>query len=199
MPKLATGRRRACRPAAAPVWAEALADLPPSIYPKTRASSASPTLPLSAAYAPAARPNCRGHLRIGYQITEGQLQGQVEIAYQTDTTQLLVTVLWAGRIDAFSRRVLTGMLHAAADEGHPIRIHVFAAAACKLFQHTLHGLARRAGYATWAAVPDDLMAEADAGIEPSHDELLAAIDELNKAAHARPRGIVMERLTPIVL
>ena len=107
-------------------------------------------------------------------------------------TQLLVTILWSGRIDDFSRRVLTGALRAAADEGHPIRIHVFAADACKLFQHTLHGLARRAGYATWAAVPDDLMAEADAGIEPSHDELLAAIDELRKAAHARPRVIVTE-------
>ena len=106
--------------------------------------------------------------------------------------QLLVTILWAGRIDDFSRRVLTDALRAAADEGNPIRLNVFAAAACKLFQHTLHGLARRAGYATWAAMPDDLMAEAGIGAEPWCDELLAAIDELNKAAHARPGVIVTE-------
>ena len=107
--------------------------------------------------------------------------------------QLLVTVLWAGRIDAFSRRVLTGMLHAAVDEGHPIRIHVFAAAARELFRHTLHGLARRAGYATWAAMPDDLMAEADAGVGHWQDDLLTAIDELSKATHIRPRVIVTDR------
>ena len=37
------------------------------------------------------------------------------------------------------------------------------------------------------------MAEAEVGVEPRHDELLAAIDELSEAAHARPRVVVMER------
>ena len=193
MPKLATGRRRACRPAAVPVRPETLAaQPPPSIHPKTRASSPSPNLPLSAAYAAPARPNCRGHLRIGYQITEEQLRGEVEIAYRTDTTQLLVTVLWAGRIDAFSRRVLTEALRAAADDSHPVRIHTFAAAARELFQHTLQTLARRAGYATWAGMPDDLIAEADSGAEPWCHELLTAIDELSRDTHVRPRVVVTD-------
>ncbi len=42
---------------------------------------------------------------------------------------MTTTILWAGHIDDFSRRVLTTALRVAADEGHPIRIHVFAAAA----------------------------------------------------------------------
>ena len=198
---MATGRRRACRPAAAPVWAEALADLPPSIYPKTRASSPSPNLPLSAAYAAPARPNCRGHLRIGYQITEGQLRGEVEIAYRTDTTQLLVTVLWSGRIDDFSRQVLTDALRDAADAGHPVRIHAFAAAARELFRHTSQTLAphaggrgcrRRARYPARDGPPDALISEASAGTESLHDELLTAIDELSKDSHLRPRVVVTE-------
>ena len=181
-------------PAAAPAYSEApAAHLAPSIHPKTRASSASPTLPRSAAYAPAARPDCRGHIRIGYQITEGQLRGEVEIAYETDTTQLLVTVLWAGRIDDLSRRVLADVLHVAADEGHPVRIHAFAAAAHELFRHTLQTLARRVGYATWAAMPGDLVSEADAIAGHWQDDLLTAIDELSKATHIRPRVIVTDR------
>ena len=134
-----------------------------------------------------------GHLRIGYRITEGQLQGQVEIAHQSDRMQLLVTILWAGRIDDFSRRVLTGALRAAADEGRPICLNVFAAAARELFRHTLQTLARRAEYATWVGMPDDLIAEADAGPRPRRDELLAVIDELSKTAHVRPGVIVTER------
>ena len=190
---MATARRRACRPAAAPVHPEALTDRPPPRPTETRASSLSPTLPLSAAYAAPARPNCRGHLRIGYQITEGQLRGEVEIAYRTDTTQLLVTVLWSGRIDDFSRQVLTDALRDAADAGHPVRIHAFAAAARELFRHTSQTLARRTGYATWDGLSDDFMAEADAGAGLWRDELLAAIDELSKAAHIRPRVIVTDR------
>ena len=185
---MGTGRRRACRLAAA-----AAVRLPPSIHPKTHASSSSPILPLSAACTPAVRPDCRGRVSIGYLITRDQLQGTVEFAYQTDSTKVLTTILWAGRLDDFSRRVLTEALRVAADEGQLVRIHGFAAAARELFRHILHGLARRAGYATWAAMPDDLMAEAGAGPGPWHDELLAAIDELSKAAHVRPRGIVMER------
>ena len=72
-----------------------------------------------------------------YRITTEQLQGEVEIAYRTATTQLLVTILWASRIDAFWRRVLTGALRAAAGEGRPVRIHAFAAGAYELFRHTL--------------------------------------------------------------
>ena len=98
-----------------------------------------------------------------------------------------------GRIDDFSRRVLTGALRAAADEGRPICLNVFAAAARELFRHTLQTLARRAGYATWVGLSDDFMAEADAGAGLWRDELLAAIDELSKTAHVRPGVIVTER------
>ena len=203
MPKLATGRRRACRPAAAPVWAEALADLPPSIYPKTRASSASPTLPLSAACVTATRPDRRGHLRIGYQITEEQLQGQVEFAYQTDSTKVLTTILWSGRIDDFSRRVLAQALRVATGEGHPVRIHAFAAAARELFRHTSQtlgphaggrGCRRRARYPARDGPPDALICEASAGAEAEslHAELLTDVDELSKDSHLRPRVVVME-------
>ena len=186
-------------PAAAPAYSEApAAHLAPSIHPKTRASSASPTLPRSAAYAPAARPDCRGHIRIGYQITEGQLRGEVEIAYETDTTQLLVTVLWAGRIDDLSRRVLADALRAAA-KGQPVRIHAFAAAARELFRHTSQTLAPRAGgrgrrrrarHPARDGPLDALSSEASAGLESLHDELLAAIDELSRDSRLQPRVVV---------
>ena len=199
---MGTGRRRACRPAATPVRPEALADRPPpSAHPKTRASSPSPILPLSAAYAAPARPNCRGHLRIGYQITEEHLQGQVEFAYQTDSTKVLTTILWAGRLDDFSRRVLTEALRVAADEGQPVRIHAFAAAARDLFRHTSQTLAPHAGgrrrrrharYPDRDGPLDALICEARAGAESGHDELLAAIDELSNDSHLRPRVVVME-------
>ena len=142
---MGTGRRRACRPAAVPVWAEApVAYLSPQPT-ITRTSSASPTLPRSAAYAPATRPDCRGRVSIGYLITRDQLQGTVEFAYQTDSTKVLTTILWSGRIDDFSRRVLAQALPVAAGEGHPVRIHAFAAAARELFRHTSQTLAPHAG------------------------------------------------------
>ena len=197
-----TGRRRACRPAAASVGPEALAAHPTtSAHSKTRASSPSPILLLSAACVTATPPDRRGHLRIGYQITEEQLQGQVEFAYQTDSTKVLTTILWAGRLDDFSRRVLTEALRVAADEGQPVRIHAFAAAARDLFRHTSQTLAPHAGgrrrrrharYPDRDGPLDALICEARAGAESGHDELLTAIDELAKNNHLRPRVVVME-------
>ena len=198
---MGTGRRRARRPTAVPVWAEApVAYLSPQPT-ITRTSSASPTLPRSAAYAPAARPDCRGRVSIGYLITRDQLQGTVEFAYQTDSTKVLTTILWAGCLDDFSRRVLADALRAAADEGHPIRIHAFAAAARELFRHTSQtltphaggrGRRRRARYPDRDGPLDALISEASAGLESLHDELLAAIDELRKDGHLRPRVVVAE-------
>ena len=193
---MGTGRRRACRLAAA-----AAVRLPPSIHPKTHASSSSPILPLSAACTPAVRPDCRGRVSIGYLITRDQLQGTVEFAYQTDSTKVLTTILWAGRLDDFSRRVLTEALRVAADEGQPVRIHAFAAAARELFRHTSQTLAphaggrgrrRRARYPDRDGLSDALMSKASSGIESLHDELLTAIDELAKNNHLRPRVVVME-------
>ena len=199
---MGTGRRRACRPVAAPGRPETpTARPPPSIHPKTLASSPPPALPLSAAYVPATRPDCRGRLKISYQITAEQLQGQVEIAYRTDSTRLLTTILWSGRIDDFSRRVLADALRIAPNDGHPIRIHAFAAAARELFRHTSQTLApraggsgrrRRASRAAGDGPPDALIAEASAGAESLHDDLLAAIDKLSKDGHQRPCVVVTE-------
>ena len=195
-----TGRRRACRPAAASVGPEALAAHPTtSAHPKTRASSPSPILPLSAACVTATRPDRRGHLRIGYQITEEQLQGQVEFAYQTDSTKVLTTILWAGRLDDFSRQVLTDALRDAADAGHPVRIHAFAAAARELFRHTSQTLAPRLGGRGCRRRPSHpardgplgtLNSEASADVESLHDDLLAVIDEFSTDSHYRPRVVV---------
>ena len=198
---MGTGRRRACRPAAVPVWAEApVAYLSPQPT-ITRTSSASPALPLSAACTPAARPDCRGRVSIGDLITRDQLQGTVEFAYQTDSTKVLTTILWAGRLDDFSRRVLTEALRVAADEGQPVRIHAFAAAARELFRHTSQTLAPRLGGRGCRGRPshpardgpsEALIYEANAGAESLHDELLAAIDGLGKDSHLRPRVVVTE-------
>lgn len=151
----------------------------------------------SAACDPAVRPDCRGRLGIAFQITADRLQGQVEYAYRTDWTQVLTTILWGGRIDDVSRRVLTDALHMAADEAHPVRIHAFAAAARDLFRHTAQTLAARhksrwlrrsTGCPVRDAPSDTVIVEVD----PLHGDLLAAIDNLRKAACLRPRATIVK-------
>ena len=114
---------------------------------------------------------------------------------------MTTTILWSGRIDDFSRRVLAQALPVAAGEGHPVRIHAFAAAARELFRHTSqtlaphaggHGCGRRARHPARDGPPDALISEASADLEPLHEELLAAMDELRKDGHLRPRVIVTE-------
>ena len=152
-------------------------------------------------YAFTTRPARRAHLRIGYQITEGQLQGMIEVAYETDSTQVTTTILWSGRIDDFSRQVLTDALRIAPNDGHPIRIHAFAAAARELFRHTSQTLAprlggrgcrRRARYPARDGPSDALISEASASLESLHAELLAAIDNLRKDGHLQPRAVATE-------
>ena len=145
----------------------------------------------------AAHSDCPNRLKIGFQITAARLQGQVEFAYRTDWTQVLTTLLWGGRIDDVSRRVLTGALRMTADEAHPMRIHAFAAAARDLFRHHSQALAarhkdrasRRCFRHPAAAGPSDNFIP-EAGL--LHDDLLAAIDDLRKAACLRPRVTVVE-------
>ena len=129
----------------------------------------------------------RGRLKIGYHITAVRIQGQVEFAYRTHWTQVLTTILWGGRIDDVSRRVLTDALRTAADERHPVRIHAFAAAARDLFRHAAHTLAQRRGARGrrgWVDHPDcrapldDFIPEAG----PLHDGLLAAARDLRRVA-----------------
>ena len=125
-------------------------------------------------------------------MTGDQLQVTVEVACQTDRMQVLTTIGWADCIDDVSRRVLTNALRAAADEGYPVRIHAFAAAARDLFQHTCetltpcpahHGLSKR------------ITAETDTphGDLLSSSKGLAAIDALRHAARLRPRVTVTDR------
>lgn len=156
----------------------------------------------------------RGRLRIAYRITRAHLQGHVEIACRTDATQALTTLLWASRLDACSRRLLTDALRSAA---HPdrwrhavhsdpgARLHVFAALAGRLFRHAVHTLPanpgnrrrrpRIAGPAR-RGPPDAAIPTADREAPP----LLAAIHALHTAARFQPRvtltdSAAIDRLT----
>ena len=142
------------------------------------------------------RSDYRGRLSVCFQITTDRLQGQVEFAYRTDWTQVLTTILWGGRIDDVSRRVLTDALRIAA-ERRPVRIHAFAAAARDLFRHTSQTLAARHksrarrrcfGHRNRGGLPDDFIPEAG----PLHHELLATTRDLRKAACLRPHVTIVK-------
>ena len=155
---------------------------------------------------------CRGRLRIGYRITGAHLQGHVEIACRTDATQALTTLLWAARLDACSRRLLTDALRSAAypdprrDAVHPdpgARLHVFAALAGRLFRRAVHTLPAKPGNRRRRArggPPDAAIPTADRDTPP----LLAAIHALHTAAGFQPRmtltdNAAIERLTGAAL
>ena len=189
---MATARRRVRRPDMSVVQP------PPSRHPPACFARPSPLPPSSTAGAPASRPDCRGRLSIGYQITGDQLQVTIEVACQTDRMQVLTTIGWASRIDDVSRCVLTNALHAAADECCPVRIHAFAAAARDLFKHAAKALAarhkdrarRRCFRHPAAARPSDNVIPEPG---PLHDQLLAAIDDLRNTARLRPRITATDR------
>ena len=137
-------------------------------------------------------------LRISYQITADRLQGEVEFAYRKDWTQVLTTILWGGRIDDASRRLLVDALLLAADESCPVRIHVFAAAARDLFRHASHVLAARRkgralptcfGHRSRSSVFENAIPVPHDG--PLHDGLLAAARDLRSVARLRP-GVTVE-------
>ena len=182
-----TARRQACRPGVSVVRP------PPSRQPPTCFARPS-RLPLpSTAGAPASRPDRRGRLSIGYQVSADRLQGQVEFAYRTDWTQVLTTLLWGGRIDHVSRRLLTGALRAAMDGACPARLPAFAAAARDLSQalaarHKDRARRRCSRHPTHSGLPDNVIPEPG----PLHDELRAAIDDLRNHARLRPRVTVLE-------
>ena len=167
-------------------------------YASPRGCAKPPRLPLaSAACDPAAHPDCRGRLSVGYQITAARLQGQIEFAYRTDWTQVTTTILWGGQLDDYSRRVLTGALRAAANEARPVRIHAFAAAARDLFRHSSQTLAARRMSrwlyrSTGCPVRDPPWDTAIAEIDPLHGDLLVAIDDLCKAACLQPRVTIVD-------
>ena len=169
----------------------------PSRHPPACLPKPSRLLPPSTARAPASRPDCRGRLSIAYQISADRLQGQIEFAYRTNWTQVLTTLLWGGRIDHVSRRLLTGALRAAIDGACPARLPAFAAAARDLFRHHSQTLAARHKdrarrrcfrHPVAAGQSDNVIPEPG----PLHDELLAAIDDLRNHARLRPRVTVLE-------
>ena len=133
-------------------------------------------------------------LAIGFQVTGGQIQSRVEIAYRTDWAQVLTTAWWWGRIDDFSCRALAEALRVAADAGHPVRIHAFAAAARDLFRHSSltflphpKGCSRgcRSTYVPHVGLSDAFNPEAGNAGGSWHDELIAVIDELSTDARVR--------------
>ena len=129
---------------------------------------------------------CRGLLGIGYRITGSQLQVTVEVACSTERLQVRTTIGWADCIDAFSRRLLIGALRTAAHQHNPARLHLFAAAARNLFQHTAKTLPPHpAGHGL--AGPSTTEANA------LHGDLLAASYALRNACHLRPRLTVNDR------
>ena len=143
------------------------------------------------------QPAFPGRLRIGYQITADRLQGQLELAYRMDRRQVLTTILWDGRIDDVSRRVLRDALFRAAEEACPVRLHAFAVAARELFRHRVQSLAARhqsrvhRGFYANAArhgLSEDFIPKA----LPLHDDLLAATRDLRKAACLRPGPTILE-------
>lgn len=143
------------------------------------------------------RPECRGRLGIGYRITADRLQAQVEFAYRTDWTQVLTTILWGGRIDDVSRRLLADALFLAVDGDCPLHVHAFAAAARDLFKHASQTLAarhktraRRGSFGLPArdGPPDSHIPAAG----PLHDELLAATRGLRNHARLRPLVTIVQ-------
>lgn len=146
---------------------------------------------------PAAFPRCRSRLSIGYRTTADRLQGQVEFAYRTDWTQVTATILWGGRIDDVSRRMLTDALLLAAHGGCPVRIPAFAVAARDLFRRTAHTLAARHGARARRGcfgrparhgLSQEFIPEAG----PLHDDLLAATRDLRNHARLRPHVAIVQ-------
>ena len=97
---------------------------------------------------------------------------------------MLTTILWWGRIDDLSCRLLTDALR-AVDPGHPVRIHVFAAAARDLFRHTLRTLmaclkGRPRGGCSGRST------------RRRRDELIAAVVDLRRRTCLRPRVTLVQ-------
>ena len=130
-------------------------------------------------------------------MTGGQLQVTIEVARCTDAAHAGTLLGWAGRLDAFSCRVLTAALRAAAQPDTPARLPAFAAAARDLFRHTAKTLPpnpnghppTRARHPARGGPSDPCIAATDS----QHADLLAAIDALRHAARHRPRLTVTDR------
>ena len=143
----------------------------------------------------------RGRVRIGHQINGKRIQGVVEIAYRTDSMQVLTTLVWAGRLDALSQRILAQALRLAAYPDNPVRLQVFAALARDLFRHAVEtlpphpGNRRRrkpAGYLGRHGPSDAFIPKADTQVLHPQGDLLAAIDDLGHAARFRPHVTVAD-------
>ena len=148
---------------------------------------------------------CRGRLSIGFQITGGQLKVTVGVGCHTETRQALSTLVWAGRLDACSRRVLSDALRGAtrpeplrhaANPDPGARLPAFAALAHHLFRHTVRSLPPDPGKRMRrprAACPGRhrpshaLAAGPGINAPPPTADLLAAVHALDTAARFHPR------------
>ena len=124
-------------------------------------------------------------LRIGFRITGRQLQGTVDIAYRTDRKQVMMTILWASRLDGFSRRILAQAMRAAVRRRPAVRVHALAAAARDLLHDTLRTLA-----ACHRGRPLRRSFISEAG--PRREQLLAAIGDLRNHDLLGPRVTFLE-------
>lgn len=138
-----------------------------------------------------AAPACRGRLVIGFQVTADRLQGRVEFAYRTDRTQVTTTILWGGRLDDVSRRVLTDALRAAAQPPASARMHAFAVAARDLFRHATRAWAARRSYRPGRGcfvhpTPHPPALDCIPAASPLHDDLLVAARDLRSRVRLQP-------------
>lgn len=98
---------------------------------------------------------------------------------------MLTAILWWGRIDDLSCRLLTDAFR-AIDPSQPVRIHAFAAVARDLFQYTLRNLtACHKGRHGAGCV-------GRAARRGRREELLAAIGDLRNRTRLRPPVILVQ-------
>lgn len=117
--------------------------------------------------------------------------------------------------DGFSRDLLDGALRVLADQGNPMRAHLFAAALRELFTYLLHNAApddevracawfqqapdtpgvtrrQRAIYASQGGLSDEYVANLGVDVAELHRQAINAIDALNRATHVRPGRVLAD-------
>lgn len=119
-------------------------------------------------------------------------------------------------LDEFSEKLLTGALQVVPNKDNPIRLSQFAAAMRELFQYTLQTLApddevencdwfeqepttkgptrsQRAKYAMQGGLSDQYVTAIGVDARDLHNEALAALKEMNKFTHIRPKTMVEDQ------
>lgn len=117
--------------------------------------------------------------------------------------------------DGFSRDLLDGALRVLADQGNPMRAHLFAGGLRELFTYLLHNAApdeevracdwfrqapdtpgvtrrQRAVYASQGGLSDEYVANLGVDVADLHRQAITAIDALNRATHVRPGRVLTD-------